>query len=84
MFEHISTIKELLSITTEYYGEKPVFSYMEDGKINSITYSEFSKNVTAVAKSLILKGITNSKVSIASENSYYCPTSRWQGQCPFT
>ncbi len=72
MFEHISTIKELLSITTEYYGEKPVFSYMEDGKINYITYSEFSKNVTAVAKSLILKGITNSKVSIASENSYYC------------
>ncbi len=72
MFENISTIRELLSFTTECYGEKPVFSYMKDGRMNSVTYSEFSKMVTAVAKRLILKGITNSKVSIVSENSYYC------------
>ncbi len=72
MFENISTIRELLSLTTECYGDKPAFSFMKDGKMNSITYSEFSKQVTAVAKSLILKGITNSKVSFVSENSYYC------------
>ncbi len=72
MFENISTIRELLSLTTEYYGEKPAISYIKDGKMNSITYSEFSKQVTAVAKSLVLKGITNSKVSFVSENSYYC------------
>ena len=72
MFENISTIRELLSLTTECYGEKPAFSYMKYEKINSITYSEFSKEVTAVAKSLVLKGITNSKVSFVSENSYYC------------
>lgn len=72
MFENISTIRELLSLTTECYGEKPAFSYMKDEKINSITYSKFSKEVTAVAKSLVLKGITNSKVSFVSENSYNC------------
>ncbi len=72
MFENISTIKELLSLTTECYGEKPAFSYRKDGKVISITYSEFSKQVTAVAKSLILKGITDKKVAVVSENSFYC------------
>ncbi len=72
MFGNISTIRELLSLTTECYGDKPAFSYIKDGKMNSITYSEFSKKVTEIAKSLILKGITNSKVSIISENSSDC------------
>lgn len=71
MFKHISTISELLSLTTDYYGEKSAFSYLKHGKIHSISYSDFSKQVTAAAKSLVLKGITNSKISIVSENSYY-------------
>ena len=72
MFENISTISELLSLTSGYYGEKPAFSYLIDGKMYSVSYSDFEKQVTTAAKSLILKGITNSKISIASENSYYC------------
>ena len=40
--------------------------------MHSISYTDFSKQVTAAAKSLVLKGVINSKVSIASENSYYC------------
>lgn len=72
MFENVSTISELLSLTKEYYGEKTAFSYLKDGKMYSVSYSDFSKQVTAAAKSLILKGITNSKISIVSENSYYC------------
>ncbi len=72
MFENISTISELLSLTSGYYGEKPAFSYLKDGKVYSISYSDFAEQVTAAAKSLILKGITNSKISIVSENSYYC------------
>lgn len=72
MFKNISTIRDLLSLTTKYYGEKPVFSYMKDGRLHSITYAEFSKQVTAVAKSIVSKGITNCKISVVSENSYYC------------
>ena len=72
MFENISTIRELLSLTSDYYGEKPVFSYLKDGKMYSVSYSDFAKQVTAAAKSLIRKGITDSKISIASENSYNC------------
>lgn len=72
MFESVSTISELLSLTTEYYGEKTAFSYLKDGKMCSVSYSDFSKQVISAAKSLILKGITNSKISIVSENSYYC------------
>lgn len=72
MFESISTISELLSLTSDYYGEKPAFSYLKDGKMYSVSYSDFAEQVTAAAKSLILKGITNSKISVVSENSYYC------------
>lgn len=72
MFEAISTISELLSLTSGYYDEKPVFSYIKAGKMFSVSYSDFAKQVQAAAKSLILKGITNSKISIVSENSYYC------------
>ncbi len=72
MFENISTISELLSLTSDYYGEKPAFSYLKDGKMYSVSYSDFAQQVSAVAKSLVLKGITNSKISIVSENSYYC------------
>ncbi|KXL52940.1 long-chain-fatty-acid--CoA ligase FadD15 [Anaerotignum neopropionicum] len=72
MFENISTISDLLFLTTSYYGEKTAFSYLKDGKMCSVTYSDFSQQVTAAAKSLVLKGITNSKISIASENSYEC------------
>lgn len=72
MFENISTINELLCLTSDYYGEKPIFSYLKDGKIYSVSYSDFAKQVNAVAKSLILNGITNSQISIVSENSYEC------------
>lgn len=72
MFENISTISDLLSLSTSYYGEKTAFSYLKDGKMYSVSYFDFSKQVIAAAKSLVLKGIKNSKVSIASENSYYC------------
>lgn len=72
MFENISTISELVSLTSDYYGEKPAFSYLKDGKMYSVSYSDFAKQVTAAAKTLILKGITNQKISIASENSYNC------------
>ena len=72
MFENISTINELLSLTSEYYGDKSVFSYSKGGKMYSVSYSDFAKQVMAAAKSLIQKGITNSKIAIASENSYYC------------
>lgn len=70
MFKNISTIQELLDVATRNYGEKPIFSYWRNGTLHSITYSDFAKQATAAAKSLILKGITNSKVAVASENSY--------------
>lgn len=71
MFENISTISELLSLTSDHYGEKTAFSYFKDGKINYVSYSDFAQQVTLAAKSLISKGITKSKISIVSENSYY-------------
>ncbi|NCC82250.1 MAG: hypothetical protein EOM04_08280 [Clostridia bacterium] len=72
VFENISTIGELLSVTSDYYGKKPAFSYLKDGEVHSVSYSEFAQQVNLTAKSLILKGITNSKISVVSENSYYC------------
>ncbi|MPM39617.1 Long-chain-fatty-acid--CoA ligase FadD15 [bioreactor metagenome] len=72
MFENISTISDLLFLTTRHYGEKTAFSYLKDGKMCYVTYSDFSKQVTAAAKSLVLKGITNSKIAVASENSFDC------------
>ncbi len=72
MFETISKLSELLSLTSDHYGEKPVFSYLKSGKMYSVSYSDFTKQVQAAAKSLILKGITNSRISIVSENSYHC------------
>lgn len=70
MFENISTIRELLDLTAKEFGEKPLFSYWKKEKLHSVSYSEFSKNVTAVAKSIVLKGITESKIAVVSENSY--------------
>jgi|GEM_PF-3665585 len=72
MFENISTIRDLLFLTTKYYGERIAFSYLKDGKMCSATYSDFSQQVTAAAKSLVLKGISNSKIAVASENSFDC------------
>lgn len=72
MFDNISTISDLLFLTTRHFGEKIAFSYLIDGKMCSVTYSDFSKLVTAAAKSLILKGITNSKIAVVSENSFDC------------
>jgi long-subunit acyl-CoA synthetase (AMP-forming) len=69
LFEKISTIGELLSLTSDYYGKKPAFSYLKDGKSHSVSYSEFAQQVNLAAKSLILKGIRNSKISVVSENS---------------
>ena len=72
MFENISTISDLLFLTTKHYGERVAFSYLKGGKMYSVTYSEFSQQVTAAAKSLILRGITNSKIALVSENSFDC------------
>ena len=70
MFENISTIRELLLITSELYGERPVFTYMKDGEARSVSYARFTGQVSAAAKSLISRGITGRHISIASENSY--------------
>ena len=70
MFENISTVRELLLITSELYGERPLFSWLKDGKTRSVTYARFAGQVDAAAKALIHKGITNRHISIASENSY--------------
>src|SRR5688572_13433089 len=70
MFENISTVRELLLITSEQYGERPVFSWLKDGETRSVSYAQFAGQVNAAAKSLIRRGITGRHVSIASENSY--------------
>lgn len=70
MFENILTIRELLLICSEHYGERPVFSWLEDGKMQSVSYADFARQVNAAAKSLIERGITNRPISIVSENSY--------------
>lgn len=70
MFENISTIRELLSITSEHYGEKTAFSYLKDGKTRAVSYADFARQVNAAAKSLIHRGIANRTISIVSENSY--------------
>lgn len=72
MFKDVTTVSDLLSLTKEQYGDKIAFSYFKDKEKCSVSYSELSKQVTAAAKSLVLKGITNSKIALASENSYYC------------
>ena len=70
MFENISTIRDLLFTISEQYGERPLFSYMEDGKARSVSYARFAGQVNAAARSLISRGITGRHVSIVSENSY--------------
>lgn len=70
MFENISTVRELLFTISEQYGQRPLFSYMEDGKARSVSYADFAGQVNAAAKSLIRRGITGRHVSIVSENSY--------------
>ena len=70
MFDNISTVRELLLITSEQYGERPVFSWLKDGETRSVSYARFAGQVNAAAKSLIRRGITGRHVSIASENSY--------------
>lgn len=72
MFENASSIREFLSLASEHYGVRPAFSYLKNGETYSVSYSDFAKQVTAAAKTLISKGIKNQKISVASENSYFC------------
>lgn len=72
LYEHpqIETMRDLILVCNEKYGEKVCFRYLEKKDDIIVTYSQFRQDVEYMATLLHEYGYVDCKIAILGENSY--------------
>ncbi len=68
----INTLKEMLNLSSETYGDKTAFLVKNKGreKYEAVTYKEFKNDVYALGTALLSLGLSGKRIAIISENRY--------------
>jgi len=66
----VKDLKELIAMAAESYGDKPAFSYEEDRKEKSATFTQLKGDIEALGTYIYSLGLRNEKIALYGENSY--------------
>ena len=69
--EEVTNFKDLIERSAENYATRTAFKLKDkNGKIFSITYEEFKKDIVYLGTNLIKNGLLNKKIAVIGQNSY--------------
>ena len=69
--EEVTNFKDLIERSAENYATRTTFKLKDkNGKIFSITYEEFKKDIVYLGTNLIKNGLLNKKIAVIGQNSY--------------
>ncbi|MCL1885000.1 MAG: AMP-binding protein [Defluviitaleaceae bacterium] len=68
--EPIFSLKELVNLSAERYGEMPAFTFERKKQITSISYNKFKADVNALGTEFKFLEIKSEKIAVIGENSY--------------
>ena len=69
--EEVTNFKDMLTRSSKIYRTRTAFKLKDStGKIYSVTYEEFEKDVISVGTSLINNGFLNKRIAVIGKNSY--------------
>lgn len=66
----VATLRELLDLCVNAYGDKPAFRFQEKKAEVAISYLQFREEVSALCTQLLSLGLGGSHIAILGENSY--------------
>ena len=69
--EEVTNFKDLIERSAKNYATRTAFKLKDkNGKIFSITYEEFKKDIVYLGTNLIKNGLLNKKIAVIGQNSY--------------
>ena len=69
--EEVTNFKDLIERSAENYATRTAFKLKDkNGKIFSITYEEFKKDIVYLGTNLIKNSLLNKKIAVIGQNSY--------------
>ena len=69
--EEVTNFKDMLTRSSKIYKTRTAFKLKDNsGKIYSVTYEEFEKDVSSIGTSLIKNGFLNKRIAVIGKNSY--------------
>ncbi len=66
----ISDFRQFVDFMADKYSDKTVFIYEEDKTEKSVSYTQFTKDINALAAHFLNEGMCDEKIALYGENSY--------------